>query len=150
MRNELDWLNRLRDYRDSLVHYRNLRTRLGHSTWSKKGSTGAASIPVVVPSGSSGRPGSTPQGHAPLRGGDDDEFPGLGTVFESTVEYNYTDERGEEKLVHSYEKTYAPARGFVEITEFMERELGQFESFVKSLIQALKAAGFQKHRLENS
>jgi hypothetical protein len=115
-----DWLFRLRDYRDYLVHRLVINTTNGGQVLRKHNKAVNTPYPIVVPS-------ETPK-HVPdtrrVRAFDEPES--RFTVVTSEASVTYSD--GRKRLIeHSVDME--PSAGYIRIEDLMKRELTTFECF---------------------
>ena len=130
---EIEWIARVRDYRDHLVHRLVIRTTSGGETRWKCGTTVTTPYPIVVPA-------ETPK-HIPdtrrARALDDPEVGFM--VYTSETLFTSSDHRGD-FAEHTVENE--PAPGYIRIEDLMRRELAAGERFFVRIIDTLIQLNF--------
>jgi len=130
---DTEWLTRLRDYRDYLVHRLVISTTSGGEVQWKDGSAITTPYPIVVPS-------ETPK-HFPdtRRARAFDEPENRLSVMTSEASVTYSD--GRKRLIKKCVQM-EPTGGYIRIEDLMKREINAFERFFVRVVEALTKLDF--------
>ena len=138
---DAEWLARLRDYRDYLVHRLVIRTTSGGEVHWEDGKAVTTPYPIVVPS-------ETPQNVPDTRRERAfDEPESRFSVATSRAFVTYAD--GTKRQIEHTVKV-EPAAGYIRIEDLMERELMAFERFFVRIVDVLIELDFVPMPLEKA
>ncbi len=129
----LDWLEKLRDYRHHVVHRRIFSVSIGGEEHTAGGATWAVAHPLVIPE------------HPPVyvpdtrvsRESDEDMLPD----YDESEEWNMTTDKGKRSVDFSVQ--YAPSWGYVLLEDFVQYHIESFEKFFNGVVQALISLQFK-------
>lgn len=128
-----EWLVRLHEYRDYVVHRLVIRTSSGRQVQWEQGKAATVQFPVIVPSTT---PTNVPDTREARFHEQHDAHFTISTSREST-----TDANGEERLL-THTATIEPADGYIRIESLMKRELATFETFFADILDVLLKLDF--------
>jgi hypothetical protein len=125
---DAEWIERVRDYRDHLVHRLVIPTSSGGETHWKYGSTATTPYPIVVPA-------ETPKHIPDTRLARDLDDPGARFVVSTSEAFFASSNTGRYFGKHTVE--IEPAPGYIRIEDLMRRELAACEHFFGRIIDTL-------------
>ena len=129
-----EWLEKLRKYRNYVVHRLILSTSSGHETRVIKNVSKTVRYPILIP--------ESPPSYVPdtrMKRAMEEELMGLASS-ESELRFKSLDGR-EEIVIYSF--SYYPSTGFVYIEDFLESHLNKFEGFFMEIIYTLSSLDFK-------
>jgi hypothetical protein len=133
VKNNIEWLGKLREYRHHVVHRRVFSVSAGGEAHTVSRVAGSAMYPVVIP--------ESPPAYVPdtrvSRLHDDDML-----MNSEESESWIMAENGKKKILDLSIK-YTPAFGYVSLEEFARHHIESFEKFFTEILQALMALQFQ-------
>jgi hypothetical protein len=133
VKNNIEWLEKLRDYRHHVVHRRIFSTSAGGEAHIVSGVARSVVYPVVIPESP---PAYLPDTRASRLHGDE-------ILMNSEKSESWIMAEDGRKKILDLSIKYTPASGYISLEEFARHHIGSFEKFFTEILKALMALQFQ-------